>query len=199
MNSNYSLRIWYDRARFCIQLLDLGGNHAGAQCDLAAIRERYIADVTLAKALEKAAQAITAREQSKRITMNDKSPSDCASVWNKIVTGYLEAELKRWLDEQSITSDNIGAIRARLTMPWTSRWNAIVRDETAKREQGKPVPRFWRLVEESETLLAGDEYLQDGLTWHLWPADFCGKHTNPVGRITRRMVLIPQGIDILSV
>jgi hypothetical protein len=46
----------------------------------------------------------------------------------------LRQELIAWLDQQVITSDNIGEIRRRLFMPWASQWNAIVRDETAQRE-----------------------------------------------------------------
>ena len=46
----------------------------------------------------------------------------------------MEKELTDYLDTISITSVNIGEIRARLMMPWDSKWNGIVRDETAKRE-----------------------------------------------------------------
>lgn len=60
------------------------------------------------------------------------------------------------------------------------------------------VTRFWRLVEDSETLRAGDEYLEDGKTWRLWPADYCDKFHNPVGRITRRIVLIPPTLTALT-
>lgn len=46
----------------------------------------------------------------------------------------LEQELKIWLDTQKITSENIGSIRRSLFVPWDSKWNGIVRDETAQRE-----------------------------------------------------------------
>ena len=46
----------------------------------------------------------------------------------------LKLELIEWLDQQTITSDNIGPTRRRLMVPWDSEWNAIVRDETAARE-----------------------------------------------------------------
>lgn len=49
--------------------------------------------------------------------------------------GVMHKELTDWLDQQTITSDNIGEIRRRLFMPWSSPWNAIVRDETAARER----------------------------------------------------------------
>lgn len=49
-------------------------------------------------------------------------------------------ELLNWLDAQNITSENIGTIRRRCFMPWDSRWNSIVRDETAKRENTKLSP-----------------------------------------------------------
>ena len=49
----------------------------------------------------------------------------------------LELELYRWLDEKAITSENIGDIRRRLFMPWSSQWNSLVRDETAERENKK--------------------------------------------------------------
>ena len=48
--------------------------------------------------------------------------------------GEMVMELRRWLDEQTITSDNIGDIRRRCFMPFPSAWNALVRDETAERE-----------------------------------------------------------------
>lgn len=53
----------------------------------------------------------------------------------------LASELRTWLNGQSITSDNIGNIRRLLMMPWDSEWNAIVRDETARREQANPTPQ----------------------------------------------------------
>ena len=46
----------------------------------------------------------------------------------------LHDELCAWLDQQVITADNIGDIRRRLFVPWSSEWNAIVREETADRE-----------------------------------------------------------------
>ena len=46
----------------------------------------------------------------------------------------LVAELLDYLDSIEITSDNIGAIRARLLTPWSYSFNAVVRDETARRE-----------------------------------------------------------------
>lgn len=47
----------------------------------------------------------------------------------------LQEELCAWLDKQTITSENIGQIRRACFMPWDSKWNAIVRDETAAREK----------------------------------------------------------------
>lgn len=52
----------------------------------------------------------------------------------------LHQELIAWLDTQKINSDNIGEIRRSLFVPWDSKWNGIVRDETAARE--KPSPRL---------------------------------------------------------
>ncbi len=46
----------------------------------------------------------------------------------------MQKELIDWLETQYITSDNIGEIRRACFVPWESDWNAIVRDETAKRE-----------------------------------------------------------------
>ena len=46
----------------------------------------------------------------------------------------IEQELTDWLDTQTITSDNIGGIRRLCFVPWDSKWNGIVRDETAARE-----------------------------------------------------------------
>ena len=46
----------------------------------------------------------------------------------------IKRELWTWLDQQKITSANIGAIRRKCFVPWSSTWNAIVRDETARRE-----------------------------------------------------------------
>ena len=43
-------------------------------------------------------------------------------------------ELRAYLNSLIITSDNIGDIRRSLFMPWKCEWNALVRDETAKRE-----------------------------------------------------------------
>jgi hypothetical protein len=57
----------------------------------------------------------------------------------------LTTEMAAYLDSLTITSDNIGDIRRSCFVPWQSRWNGIVRDETAKRElspatvaEGKP-------------------------------------------------------------
>ena len=50
----------------------------------------------------------------------------------------LEQELRQWLAQQFVTSENIGAVRRRLFVPWSSRWNAIVRDATAERENIYP-------------------------------------------------------------
>lgn len=47
----------------------------------------------------------------------------------------LKTELITWLESQRIDGNNIGDIRRRCFMPWNSKWNAIVRDETAAREQ----------------------------------------------------------------
>jgi RyR domain-containing protein len=43
-------------------------------------------------------------------------------------------ELRRWLDEQTITPGNIDDIRRQCCMPWSSAWNMRVREETANRE-----------------------------------------------------------------
>jgi hypothetical protein len=50
--------------------------------------------------------------------------------------GRLVTELRQWLDSQDIHGDNIGSIRRQCFLPWDSPWNALVRDETAKREKG---------------------------------------------------------------
>lgn len=47
-------------------------------------------------------------------------------------------QLTNWLDKQEITSENIGEIRRACFMPWSSGWNAIVREETALRENKPP-------------------------------------------------------------
>ena len=47
---------------------------------------------------------------------------------------HLMDELRAYLDQQTITGENIGDIRRSCFVPWDSRWNGIVRDETAKRE-----------------------------------------------------------------
>ena len=47
---------------------------------------------------------------------------------------YLERELIAQLKRVKITSKNVGKIRMRLFVPWNSKWNAFVRDETSKRE-----------------------------------------------------------------
>lgn len=44
-------------------------------------------------------------------------------------------ELFNYLDQQEITSTNIGDIRRECFMPWDSRWNGIVREQTAARER----------------------------------------------------------------
>lgn len=49
--------------------------------------------------------------------------------------GILGAELRQWLNSQDIHGDNIGSIRRQCFMPWDCSWNALVRDETAKREK----------------------------------------------------------------
>jgi len=74
--------------------------------------------------------------------------SDCIAHWKRraviaenavlvqdIYGIKIECELSTWLDSQIITSDNIGATRSRLMMPWDSSWNALVRDQTAAREK----------------------------------------------------------------
>jgi hypothetical protein len=48
-------------------------------------------------------------------------------------------ELRNYLDTLTITSDNIGNIRRLLFFPWDSAWNALVRDETAARENRPPL------------------------------------------------------------
>jgi hypothetical protein len=49
----------------------------------------------------------------------------------------LRQQLIVYLDSLVITSNNIGDIRRSCFMPWDSAWNAIVRDETAQRENGR--------------------------------------------------------------
>jgi hypothetical protein len=74
--------------------------------------------------------------------------SDCIRHWKrraveaenavlvqKAYGGDLACELRRWLDEKTITSENIGDIRRSCFMPWASSWNGLVRDETAEREK----------------------------------------------------------------
>lgn len=51
---------------------------------------------------------------------------------------FMYAELRHWLDRQVITSETIGSICRQLFVPWDSKWNGIVRDETAAREN-KPM------------------------------------------------------------
>lgn len=46
----------------------------------------------------------------------------------------LHAELCHWLDQQPITSENIGMVRHRCFLPFSTHWNAVVREETAARE-----------------------------------------------------------------
>lgn len=48
---------------------------------------------------------------------------------------YLGDELRQWLETQTITGDTIGDIRRACFVPWDSRWNGLVRDETASREK----------------------------------------------------------------
>lgn len=45
----------------------------------------------------------------------------------------MDDELRQWLDNQRITSDNVTAIKVQLCMPWASEWNALVRSETNRR------------------------------------------------------------------
>lgn len=52
----------------------------------------------------------------------------------------LKEELRHWLKSQSINGENIGDIRRSLFVPWDSKWNGIVRDETAAREMEQPSP-----------------------------------------------------------
>ena len=53
----------------------------------------------------------------------------------KLMKLHLKEELIKWLDTQVITQDNIGDIRRACFVPWDSKWNEIVRDETATRER----------------------------------------------------------------
>lgn len=46
----------------------------------------------------------------------------------------MKQELSTYLDTLEITSENVGDIRRSIFVPWDSEWNALVRDETAKRE-----------------------------------------------------------------
>jgi hypothetical protein len=46
----------------------------------------------------------------------------------------MQKELRVYLDNMKITSENIGEIRRSLFLPWESQWNGWVREETAKRE-----------------------------------------------------------------
>lgn len=50
----------------------------------------------------------------------------------------LRRQLLTWLDAQSITSENIGVIRSKCSMPFACEWNAVVRDETAALEKAFP-------------------------------------------------------------
>lgn len=66
----------------------------------------------------------------------------------------LAQELRKWLDQQEITGENIGTIRGRCFVPWESDWNAVVRDETALREISKiqcDNPEYQKLVDELST------------------------------------------------
>lgn len=49
-------------------------------------------------------------------------------------TEQLKEEAIIWLDTQKINSENIGAIRWGLMMPFESEWNSFIREETAIRE-----------------------------------------------------------------
>ena len=51
----------------------------------------------------------------------------------------LKQQLLGYLDGLTITSGNIGEIRARCLMPFHCEWNAWVRDETAARENKRPI------------------------------------------------------------
>lgn len=44
-------------------------------------------------------------------------------------------ELFAYLDQQEITSANIGDLRRECFVPWDSKWNGIVREQTASRER----------------------------------------------------------------
>jgi hypothetical protein len=72
----------------------------------------------------------------------------CSGNWNyhetwhlwhaeqlKIITSpSLACELCKWLDTLHITGKNIGEIRRSCFVPWDSKWNSYVREETANRE-----------------------------------------------------------------
>lgn len=62
-------------------------------------------------------------------------------MFSKLGFGMVN-DLKTYLDTLVITSDNIGDIRRQCFVPWDSKWNGIVRDETAKRER----PTLYRVV-----------------------------------------------------
>jgi len=67
--------------------------------------------------------------------------SDCIHHWKQRALAaendlrVMPSELRAWLDQKTITSENIGDIRRQCFMPWGSGWNALVRDETAAREK----------------------------------------------------------------
>lgn len=67
-------------------------------------------------------------------------------------------ELTAHLDTLEITSENIGNIRQQLMMPFSTEWNAWVRDETAAREN-------YRLLKTGELIEEGDQYLHPELGW----------------------------------
>lgn len=51
---------------------------------------------------------------------------------------------------------------------------------------------FWRLVLAQETLLPGDEYLDEHRAWKLMPAEFCtGEFLRPPSGIVRREISAP--------
>jgi hypothetical protein len=70
--------------------------------------------------------------------MKTKLAAEVTFLEQRIVEHWqLRQELLAWLDKQTITSYNLGEIRRSLSGPWDSIWNAIVREETAQRENAK--------------------------------------------------------------
>lgn len=73
----------------------------------------------------------------------------------KAFTGYADpyrplpevGELRRYLDRQTITSENIGDVRSMLFLPWSTPWNGLVRDETAKRENQARIDETFEAAE----------------------------------------------------